>query len=145
LQENQGSRRDIQNLFVEAVSYATENRIAHPFWFERNTVDKIVSEMKTELSKELSKEEFEFLTSVLSADSKHGILFNANTREIKREEILTEREREVLQELAAGKTNLQIAEKLCVSLATVKTHINNIYGKFGVNNRVAAINKMKAD
>jgi len=50
----------------------------------------------------------------------------------------------VLAELAEGCTNLQIAEKLCVSLATVKTHINNIYGKLEVNNRVATVNKSKA-
>ena len=38
---------------------------------------------------------------------------------------------------------MQIAENLCVSLATIKSHINNIYGKLGVNNRVAALNKAK--
>ena len=57
----------------------------------------------------------------------------------------TERELEVLKELAKGSTNKQIAENLYISLATVKTHIINIYGKLGVNNRVAAVNKRLKD
>jgi LuxR family maltose regulon positive regulatory protein len=129
---------------VEAVSYATEDRIAHPFWFEKNTVTQIVSEMKTELSRELSKEESEFVASLLSADPKHGISPAKKPNDATCRELLTEREKEVLQELAVGRTNMQIAEKLCVSLATVKTHINNIYSKLGVNNRVAAVNAIKA-
>jgi LuxR family maltose regulon positive regulatory protein len=145
LLDNEGERRDIQNLFVEAVSYAMEDGIAHPFWFEKNTVSQIVSEMKTELNKELSKEESNFVASILSSDSKHGISPKRRTNEAMCEDLLTEREKEVLQELAAGSTNMQIAEKLCVSLATVKTHINNIYGKLGVNNRVAAVNAIKAN
>lgn len=144
LLEQNGERRDIKNLFMEAVSYAMENGIAHPFWFEKNTVNRIVYEMKPELLKELSKEEFDFINSMLSADPKHGIVPKSKTKEENGEVLLTEREKEVLQELAAGSTNMQIAERLCVSLATVKTHINNIYGKLGVNNRVAAVNAVKA-
>ena len=55
LLEQKGERRDIKNLFMESVSYAIENGIAHPFWFEKNTVNQIVSEMKTELNKEEKK------------------------------------------------------------------------------------------
>lgn len=54
---------------------------------------------------------------------------------------LTEREEEVLSQIATGKTNQEIADTLCISLATVKTHLINIYGKLGVNNRMAAVNK----
>jgi len=42
-----------------------------------------------------------------------------------------------------GRSNKEIAESLCISMATVKTHIINIYSKLGVSNRVAAINKMR--
>src|SRR5436190_5991231 len=44
-------------------------------------------------------------------------------------EPLTERELEVLTLVASGDSNQQIAHKLVVSLATVKTHINHIFGK----------------
>ncbi|MFA9377295.1 MAG: LuxR C-terminal-related transcriptional regulator [Lachnotalea sp.] len=141
--ENQGDKRDIQNLFIESVSYAIEDGIAHPFWFEKKTTNRIVNELRMELEKELSKEEMEFVSSILTADPKHGIQEKTEYKKERYQDELTEREKEVLLELSKGSTNMQIAENLCVSLATIKSHINNIYGKLGVNNRVAALNKAK--
>lgn len=52
---------------------------------------------------------------------------------------LTEREREVLRLMVEGLNNAQIAERLVVSLSTVKYHIGNILMKLQVDNRVAAV------
>ena len=52
---------------------------------------------------------------------------------------LTRRELEVLSDLAAGRTNKQIARDLGVSLNTVKFHVRNLFQKLGVNSRGQAI------
>jgi LuxR family maltose regulon positive regulatory protein len=54
-------------------------------------------------------------------------------------EPLTEREKEILGLIAAGRSNPDIAELLYLSLNTVKWHAKNLYGKLGVGNRVQAI------
>lgn len=52
---------------------------------------------------------------------------------------LSEREIEVLQLMAEGLTNPEIASKLYLSLHTVKVHSRNIYNKLGVHNRTRAV------
>jgi DNA-binding NarL/FixJ family response regulator len=52
---------------------------------------------------------------------------------------LTSREIDVLREVANGNTNAEIAERLHISEATVKTHLIHIYGKLAVSDRAAAV------
>ena len=52
---------------------------------------------------------------------------------------LTQREREVLTDIAAGLTNSEIAEDLCLSESTIKTHIGRILAKIGARDRVQAV------
>jgi NarL family two-component system response regulator LiaR len=54
-------------------------------------------------------------------------------------EPLSERELEVLDLIAAGLTNREIADRLFIATGTVKRHINNIYGKLQVHHRAEAI------
>jgi LuxR family maltose regulon positive regulatory protein len=54
-------------------------------------------------------------------------------------EPLSERELDVLALIAAGKSNVEIASSLFVSMSTVKTHINNLYRKLGARSRTQAI------
>ena len=59
-------------------------------------------------------------------------------------EPLSARELEVLDLIAAGLTNQQIAARLYVSLHTVKSHARNIYAKLGVSSRTQAVAKGRA-
>ena len=52
---------------------------------------------------------------------------------------LTLREQEILQNVARGMSNAEIAEALIVSENTVKTHIKNILGKLHTKNRSEAV------
>jgi DNA-binding NarL/FixJ family response regulator len=52
---------------------------------------------------------------------------------------LTPREAEVLALIASGLTNTEIAERLVVSAATVKSHVNHIFAKAGVRDRAQAV------
>jgi LuxR family maltose regulon positive regulatory protein len=59
-------------------------------------------------------------------------------------EPLSEREQEVLALIAQGLSNQEIAQRLFISLNTVKWHTSNIYGKLAVKNRTQAVAQARA-
>lgn len=60
------------------------------------------------------------------------------TMRVRRAE-LSPRELEVLQLVAEGLSNREVARRLVVSEATVKTHLNHVFGKLGADSRTAAV------
>jgi DNA-binding CsgD family transcriptional regulator len=67
--------------------------------------------------------------------------FLAHRRGELEKRVITDRQVEVLQLAAQGLSSEEIAERLVVSRATVKTHFEHIYARLGVANRVAAVAK----
>ena len=57
---------------------------------------------------------------------------------------LSERELEVLQLIARGDSNQEIADRLVITLDTVKGHVTHIFQKLGVRNRVQAVARARA-
>jgi DNA-binding NarL/FixJ family response regulator len=70
-----------------------------------------------------------FATGPLAADVTHARPFPT----------LTDRERQVLHLVAAGKGNAAIAHELTISLKTVRNHVSNVFTKLQVSDRSAAI------
>lgn len=68
----------------------------------------------------------------------HGAYFE---RLPDREELITEREKEVLKRLAMGHTRPQIAEELFITLNTLKTQLRSLYRKLGASSRAEALQK----
>ena len=57
---------------------------------------------------------------------------------------ISKREYEVLKQMAAGKSNLEIAEELFIAESTVKTHVSNLLVKLDAKRRTQAINTAKS-
>jgi DNA-binding NarL/FixJ family response regulator len=76
----------------------------------------------------------------LSADMFQLVMSASDSDPSKRalDESLTEREVDVLRELARGGSNQQIAKALSVSTTTVRTHVSSILSKLGLENRTQA-------
>lgn len=70
------------------------------------------------------------VSSLILANSIHIAFFEA-----RKKFNLTEREMDALQYITEGLTNSQIAEKMYVSINTIKYHTRNIYAKLGIANR----------
>jgi DNA-binding CsgD family transcriptional regulator len=58
---------------------------------------------------------------------------------------LTARERQILELVAEGRTNREIAEALWISAGTVRRHLENAYAKLGVHTRMAAVRAVALD
>jgi two-component system LytT family response regulator len=63
--------------------------------------------------------------------------------ELSLKEILTEQEMRIVQLIAEGLSNKEIAHHLNITAETVKSHVKNLYRKLNVNNRVQALQRAK--
>lgn len=68
-----------------------------------------------------------------------GVVLQELTRGVRHSSELTEREQDVLRQLALGHTNHEIATALTVSDETVKTHVGNILSKLQLSHRTQAV------
>jgi DNA-binding CsgD family transcriptional regulator len=102
-----------------------------------SSLDVVVRKELSEGLRERTSPRFRAIASALVADSR------APTSPQNAWSPLTRREDEVMKMIAEGSRNHEIAEKLFVSLATVKTHVNHIFAKLEVKDRVQAILKYR--
>ncbi len=77
--------------------------------------------------------------TLLSPDILARVLASGEARAAMPDGTLTEREQAVLQGVARGERSKEIAARLGITERTVKAHLANIYGKYGVDSRAAAV------
>ena len=128
------SKREVFSYLREAIYYSIDNNYLMPYVLSGDKLLKIIILMKNDESITFTTNERKFVNKLFYIDK---IKNNSN------KEILSKREKEVLQVLSQGLSNKEIAENLNISLATVKTHIIKIYSKLNVSSRVQAVEKAK--
>ncbi|MEP3452392.1 MAG: LuxR C-terminal-related transcriptional regulator [Parasphingorhabdus sp.] len=86
----------------------------------------------------------EAVSSVMNGTELHGVKdFAARLAVTGAQKMFSSREEEVLQGIARGKSNKEIARELDLTDNTIKFHLRNIYRKLGVKKRVAAVEKAR--
>lgn len=131
-------KREIMNLLRETIHYAQKDRIIMPFYLDRRVLLPQLRELASAAGKNaIDAQEALFLNDILKVCG-HA----PDTG--KEPDALSARELEVLNELSLGITNREIADKLCISQATVKTHVLSIFGKLDVSSRMLAVQEGRA-
>jgi two-component system nitrate/nitrite response regulator NarL len=77
--------------------------------------------------------------TVLAPEVQSGLAGELRARELREQVSLSEREIQVLALIAEGLASPAIAERLLISPSTVKTHVQNVFGKLEVSDRAAAV------
>jgi LuxR family maltose regulon positive regulatory protein len=124
--------------------------LAEPQGYVRLFVDggEPMKELLEALERQPSTVSQTYIESLLGA---FGEVTNNERRTMKGEKLvssslaesLSERELEVLRLLAAGYKYKEVAERLVISMNTVRSHTKNVYSKLNVNNRTQAITRAK--
>jgi DNA-binding NarL/FixJ family response regulator len=86
-----------------------------------------------------STERAEAITTVCQGDAHFDPGVQRRLVSLVGQPALTPRERDVLRLIASGRSNVEIADRLHIAEATVKTHINNLFAKIGVRDRAQAV------
>jgi LuxR family maltose regulon positive regulatory protein len=127
----------IRNL-IEALEYAADENIIMDFIFYHDKIKDLLKEVfkiqattKTKIPKKL-------IDKLKFAIEKREKFIRTNL-----ESVLSDREIDVLKLIAGDLSNQEVADKLFVSLNTVKTHVKNIFLKLAVDSRIQAVTKAK--
>jgi DNA-binding NarL/FixJ family response regulator len=75
---------------------------------------------------------------LLAVNAVLAVTGHATTKPATRDDRLTPREVEILLHVAQGQSNRQIAQRFTLSEKTVRNHVERIYSKLGVSNRIGA-------
>jgi LuxR family maltose regulon positive regulatory protein len=150
----QGEEQDALKSLTNALQIAEPGGFIRPFVDLGSTMADLLKRLHR---KRVARDYIEKILAAFEQEDEQGVLSDAadqttaSARQPQRPsppsqpliEPLTNRELDVLELLAQRLSNQEIAEKMFVSIPTVKTHLQNIYGKLGVSKRREAVEKAK--
>ena len=132
---NRLSSQDIVGLFNIRPGLGIEKKILargiRGFFYEQDPLEKFPKGVRTMFNGEIWFSR-KIMTDYILKGSNYDFSPNGN------ESILTPREIEIVSMIATGAANSYIADRLCISCHTVKTHLYNIFKKINVPNRLQA-------
>jgi LuxR family maltose regulon positive regulatory protein len=130
---NSGNNSEALSHIVDALQLAAPEGFVSTFVDEGGAIRKLLNEAKSRVSPELGFYVERVLTGFAPAENPPV------QRETDHPSDLSVRESEILSLIAEGMSNQEIADRLVISITTVKTHTGNIYNKLGVTSRTRAL------
>ena len=127
-----------RSVIQRALTLAEPGGYVRLFVDEGSAMQALLSDLRSSLQRQHDQRLCAYLQKLLAAfPAPSGKESRSDVQQLI--EPLSERELEVLRLIADGYSNQEIAARLVVALSTIKTHINNIYGKLGVQSRTQAL------
>ena len=140
-------RLDEESQALAALSEAM--RLGEPEGYLRSFVEEgasmeaLLYRLRKRCAKQGPTPYLDTLLTAFQQESKARLPAETSTESQLLPEPLSERERQVLQLLAQGRSNQEIAQDLVIALDTVKRHVSHIFSKLGVTNRVQAVKQAR--
>jgi len=133
-----GAREKAVRSLVEAMEFAAEENLLNYFLFDLDFTNDLLTEVYKIQAAEKTKISRQFIDNLKLAIKK-----KKNRAKMHANFDLSSRELDALKLLVENYTNPEIADKLFVSVNTIKTHLKNIFLKLEVDSRAKAIAKAK--
>ena len=140
------SEQQAKRTLAEALALAERGGYIRTFVDEGEPIRTLISDIRLQIEKGKNQHAkgslLSYIDTLLAAFGNQPPLPRASSAVGASEmliEPLSERELAVLKLIGAGFSNREIADKLFIEIGTVKTHINNIYGKLNVHSRTQAV------
>jgi len=138
--DRSGDRAGAMSDLIEALSMAAPEQIARPFlrFRQLNPLLRVIVQASSD--QYLDMMTIGFARDILSKNAPS----NSMEGDFEGKQLLSAREQEVLEELAGGRSNKEIARSLGMTENTVKFHLKHIFAKLSVQTRTQAIARMVA-
>jgi LuxR family maltose regulon positive regulatory protein len=127
----------------EAVRLGEPEGYIRSFVEEGEAMEALLYRLRKRCAKQGPIPYLDTLLTAFQQESKAHQLAEESSKPQHLPEPLSERERQVLQLLAQGTSNQEIAQQLVIAYDTVKRHVSHIFSKLGVTNRVQAVKQAR--